>query len=382
MVREVALHRAAEKARDADTLDKRAVERVPVPDDLEGCTFRLLDTLRVKHAVKEVFVEFYGSGTWLPLSEVEPMSLTWPEVVHVLISDEPGGNVLSVSRIELDELSTTEKAFNLEFQNPDNVSTMHQALSCIMRGGMAMLRLLAFSSLVVGGRAGWYANCGRRIQGNNYWEDVQEQTEKFLAVLSRKDGLTKIQQSKQITWATWEIEAHTEFVRFWPNSLMKNAQKLEYVFVFDEARHLVRNDDQLNCFLPIRRATRAVGGCGIVVLFIDTSSEISNFSAPDLADPSDRVTAGNVKLASPIWGTFSADISGKDSLQLFSAKTLNSIASRIGAVRYGRPLWWATFRSHLPYLRKGEEYSEHAKLCAFEVTRRLAQDKLLGGSGK
>ncbi|KAI5079073.1 hypothetical protein GOP47_0006744, partial [Adiantum capillus-veneris] len=91
MVREVALHRAAEKARDADTLDKRAVERVPVPDDLEGCTFRLLDTLRVKHAVKEVFVEFYGSGTWLPLSEVEPMSLTWPEVVHVLISDEPGG---------------------------------------------------------------------------------------------------------------------------------------------------------------------------------------------------------------------------------------------------------------------------------------------------
>ncbi|KAI5066123.1 hypothetical protein GOP47_0018747 [Adiantum capillus-veneris] len=212
-------------------------------------------------------------------------------------------------------------------------------------------------------------------QGNNYWEEVQEQTEKFLGVITQKDGLTKIQQSKQITWATWETKAHLEFVRLWPNSMMQNAQKLE-------ARHLVRNDNQLNCFLPIRRVTRAIRRCGIVVLFMDTSSEISNFSALDWADPLDQVAAGNVKLAPPIWGTFSTDISGKDSLQLFPAKTLNSIASRIEALRYGRPLWWATFRSCLPYLRKGKEYPEHAKLGAFEVTRGLTQDKLLGGAGK
>ncbi|KAI5071263.1 hypothetical protein GOP47_0013514 [Adiantum capillus-veneris] len=38
-------------------------------------------------------------------------------VVHALISDEP-----------------EEKAFNLEFHNLDNVSTIHQALTCIMQG--------------------------------------------------------------------------------------------------------------------------------------------------------------------------------------------------------------------------------------------------------
>lgn len=96
MVREVALH--VEKA-DADTLDKRAVERVPVPDDLgEGFTVWLLDTLRVKHAVEEVFLDAWGA--WMPLSQVDRQrmkSSMWPEVLHVLISDEPGGNVLSVS---------------------------------------------------------------------------------------------------------------------------------------------------------------------------------------------------------------------------------------------------------------------------------------------
>ncbi|KAI5078504.1 hypothetical protein GOP47_0006175 [Adiantum capillus-veneris] len=292
MVREVVLHRAAEKARDADTLGKRAVERVPVSDDLEeGFTFWLLDTLRVKHAVKKVFVEFHGLGTWLPLSEVEPLSLTWPEVVHVIITDEPGG--LSKKQwIEVDELSTTEKAFNLEFQNPDNVSTMHQALSCIMRGygyaptaglfqssGWGKSRVVCelwkkdvwvvYCSFAAGTGypkispiAKWFHQQAMKHLGsdaslrgqlacmnftlayfcaclcvlenkvknsdwnrekflietrqrNNYWEDVQEQTEKFLAVRSLKDEWQRVAFN-----ATIRAHAHSKGISQSPKRSM------------------------------------------------------------------------------------------------------------------------------------------------------------------
>ncbi|KAI5064497.1 hypothetical protein GOP47_0021167 [Adiantum capillus-veneris] len=102
----------------------------------------------------------------------------WLEVVHVLISDEPGGLPRKKKRIEPDNLSTTgkptdfsapcslmfffhallEKEFNLEFQNLDNVSTMHQALTCIMQEyGYAPIAGRFQSS--GWGRAGWYANC-------------------------------------------------------------------------------------------------------------------------------------------------------------------------------------------------------------------------------
>ncbi|MCO5596518.1 hypothetical protein L7F22_050581 [Adiantum nelumboides] len=221
-------------------------------------------------------------------------------------------------------------------------------------------------------------------EGSEYWQAVQEETNKRLKDFLGGGVMTQSQGSKELTWTTWEQEAKIKFLKFLPKDfIMVDNKKLGVLFVFDEARHLVKNKQHLNCFLPIRRATRATAQIGVAVLFMDTSSEITNFSAPDWSDPSDRIATGKAyMLAPPIWGPFSADISEKDSLQLLSTRTCKDIARRHCAVKYGRPLWWATFRSALDALSPGEENTELLMENAFEVTYSLARDKLLGGAGK
>lgn len=220
-----------------------------------------------------------------------------------------------------------------------------------------------------------------RKRGQVYWEKVQVLMKQLLEEIApRLKDVALSQGKEELIWTSWEKEAIMIFHENFPHDIFTQRSKLQVLFVFDEARHLVRNLDGQNSFPSIRRSTCAMPQCGVLSLFMDTSSEITNFAAPDWADPSDRISAGKFRLAPPIWACFSADVLEKDLQPLFStSRMFSNIVRPDWVVRYGRPLWWATFRS---YLHTGKEQDEIVRELAFKEVYQLACDKLLGGTGK
>ncbi|EFJ24751.1 hypothetical protein SELMODRAFT_414145 [Selaginella moellendorffii] len=213
-------------------------------------------------------------------------------------------------------------------------------------------------------------------QGIRFWDAVKVRVEQLLPVYVG-EGLY---QSKGDTsgdcWKDWEERAARrmepvveKLERFSPGS-----NKLKVLFVFDEARILVPELLDKNVFLPLRRATSAFRqGDGVLALFADTA-KIGNFAGEIWMDPSDRLPGTNLRLATPIWACFWADhgIAEWNTICRQHDIPEDDVLSEYWPLRYGRPLWWSTFRGGL------ERYSSARALTN---VFNLARDKLLGGRG-
>jgi len=199
------------------------------------------------------------------------------------------------------------------------------------------------------------------------WNDMQK-TDKFGEVVEEKAGeyaekLNKL--SKDLKFQDLERLCISEIKRIWLEKsehvsvFVKSKAKL--VFIFDEARSLLKNDldslDQKDYrFLNFRRALRCLPE-NIFTIIADTLSTLSNFQPVSSLDPSSRVQRHAYKLFSPFYLIPTFDLFKKENSQLWTLKDLFST---------GRPLWGAA-------LSKGIEIPD--LIC-------LAQQKLIGGITK
>lgn len=146
---------------------------------------------------------------------------------------------------------------------------------------------------------------------------------------------------------------------------------MNFLFVFDEARSLLKNDSlKSSLFLQLRRALwHFPTNSGAFSVVLDTISRISNFQPASMDDPSQRARHESHALFEPFYILSTTDVMVAPATQ---AKLLDDVIEPKVLYRYGRPLWGAQLDAVIEDLLD-------TQLSNLVV---LAKEKLVGGGNR
>jgi hypothetical protein len=129
-----------------------------------------------------------------------------------------------------------------------------------------------------------------------------------------------------------------------PNFLLHKEFKLQHLVVIDEARALLASPlgGELTFFVHLRRAIVSLKvelkNAGILIVFIDTSSKVADFSPPVV-----KMTSAWRNMGFRVLPTFH---NVANPANLFWRKFPNTIIDDSNVLLFGRPLWWSSHTSN------------------------------------
>jgi hypothetical protein len=143
-------------------------------------------------------------------------------------------------------------------------------------------------------------------------------------------------------------------------------EKIQHLVVFDEARALLTICDQqyeTSYFIHLRRAILSfesdLRAAGIMIIFIDTTSKVANFSPP-VSQMTSSWRGDGYNLLPPFHNVANA-------ANLYWAKCPDKKLDDSTVFLFGRPLWWTKFVNDKHDFRTLFELAKQKLLCSKET---------------